>query len=177
MQKSPAITVIVPVFNNEKTIIDALQSILDTSYNNLDIIVFDDGSTDSSLEKAYDFKSQNRNVKIQIFTHSNHENKGVSFTRNRAIKQTNSTYASFLDADDIYFPNRFDAIIKLLENDLTIDAAFGVFERYQEPSIESPTPFLKSVYPNQNFLTNQFSDLEIGEPVSLIDFLVARINK
>ncbi|AIE74675.1 MULTISPECIES: glycosyltransferase family 2 protein [unclassified Synechocystis] len=170
MQRKSSVTVIIPVCNNEKTIIDSLQSILDTSYENLKIIVFDDGSTDSSIEKVYEFRNQNKNLEIKVFTHSNNQNKGVSFTRNQALKHTDSTYVSFLDADDIYFSNRFDEVISLLDNDLSIDAAFGLFERYQEPCPTLSTPFLKSNYPNSNFLINNFSDLQIGEPVSLASF-------
>lgn len=174
MLRKPTVTVIVPLFNNERTICDTLQSIINTSYEQLEIIVFNDGSTDSSLEKVNQFKANLPNtspIKINIISHPKNENRGVSLTRNKAIKFVNTSYVSFLDADDLYLPNRFDEVLSLLDADPNIDAAYGLFERYRESSLKKESLWLQSIYPDSGYLENNFSNLLVRDSVSLQDFL------
>lgn len=91
------VSVIVPVYNAEKHLADAIQSVLDQTYSNFELIAVNDGSTDRSLEILQQFADQ----RVRII---NKENTGVSDTRNVAIKAATGEFVCFLDADDYYSP-------------------------------------------------------------------------
>lgn len=89
------ISIIVPVYNAEKHLADAIQSVLDQTYSNFELIAVNDGSTDCSLEILQQFTDK----RVRII---NKENTGVSDTRNAAIKAAKGEFVCFLDADDYY---------------------------------------------------------------------------
>lgn len=89
------VSVIIPVYNSEKYIGKCLESVLNQTYKNIDIIVINDGSTDNSQEIINTYKSKYQNI-IAI----NQENMGVSKTRNKAIKLAKTKYVMFIDNDD-----------------------------------------------------------------------------
>ena len=95
------ISVIVPVYNSEKTITATLDSILNQTYTNIEIIVVNDGSTDASKKiiESYD------DYRIKII---NKENGGVSSARNVGIKSAHGEYVAFCDSDDIWKPNKLE---------------------------------------------------------------------
>ncbi len=107
---SPLISVILPVYNREKYIGEAINSLLNQTCQDFEIIVIDDASTDNSLSiiKAYyDFR-------IKVI--ENKSNLGVSASRNRGIEISKGSYIAFLDSDDIAFPERLEKQLKILEN-------------------------------------------------------------
>ena len=89
------ISVIVPLYNNESFIEECIESILKQTYSNFEIIIVDDGSTDNSLEKAYEIAKKSN--KIQVY---HMENSGVSSARNYGISKASGEYISFVDSDD-----------------------------------------------------------------------------
>ena len=88
------VSIIIPTYNNEKTIERCINSLLKQSYDNFEILVINDGSTDQTLKILQQFK---KNKKITIL---NQVNKGVSVARNFGIKKSTGEYLSFVDADD-----------------------------------------------------------------------------
>lgn len=116
--KNPKISVIIPVFNSEKYLEKALESILFQTFNDFEIICIDDGSTDNSLKICY--KEAEKDTRIKVICQGN---KGVSFARNKGIKAAKGDYIIFLDADD-YYAN--DAL-EIMYNDAikeNVDAVF-----------------------------------------------------
>ncbi|MCT7964362.1 glycosyltransferase [Laspinema sp. D1] len=101
------VSVIIPCFNAEKTIQSTLESVLVQSHGDLEIIVINDGSQDSSLEKA----SQINDPRLQIFSYPN---SGVSVSRNRGIERAKGDYISFLDADDLWTADKLESQLKAL---------------------------------------------------------------
>ncbi|RMA56731.1 glycosyltransferase family 2 protein [Ulvibacter antarcticus] len=102
-------TVIIPLYNKENYIVATLQSVLDQSFSDFEVIVVSDCGTDNSLEIAKEFKDP----RIKIIEHS--ENKGLSASRNTGIKNATSNYIAFLDADDLWkndFLEKIDFLIK-----------------------------------------------------------------
>ena len=91
----PKISIIVPIYNKEKTIERCLKSLIEQTYKNIEIICINDGSTDSSLDKLKNIESKNN--KIRIYSQ---ENKGVGYTRNKGILLCSGEYFLFVDADD-----------------------------------------------------------------------------
>jgi glycosyltransferase involved in cell wall biosynthesis len=118
------VSVIVPVYNAEKYLARAVESLVQTGYPALEIIVVDDGSTDSSLQAAHRLKDQYP-ATVRVFRHEDNVNHGVSATRNLGIQKSTGELICFLDADDYVLPHRFQTCVPRIENDETID---GVYE-------------------------------------------------
>lgn len=95
MNENKLISVIVPVYNLERTLNRCVQSILSQSYSEFEVILIDDGSCDNSLEICQQYKQIDKRVKV--FHHDNH---GVSYTRNRGIQISKGDYIIFIDGDD-----------------------------------------------------------------------------
>lgn len=93
--EKPLVSIIVPAYNVEKYIICCLDSILQQTYNNIEIIIVNDGSTDHTLEVAQQY--QKRDTRITLI---NQQNSGVSESRNTALKCAKGDYILFVDADD-----------------------------------------------------------------------------
>ena len=102
---SEKISVIVPVYNAEKYLEKCINSILNQTYSNLEIILVNDGSKDKSLELMEKFKNQDDRIFI-----INKENAGVSSARNRGIEVASGKYVIFIDADDYIEKNMFEVL-------------------------------------------------------------------
>ncbi len=98
---SPKVSVIVPLFNGEKYIEACIQSILSQTYQNFEIIIVDDGSTDDSFLKVQNFRKSFPD-KVLLFQHPDKKNKGIAHTRNLGIKISSGQIISFIDQDDIW---------------------------------------------------------------------------
>ena len=99
------ISVIIPLYNKEKTIFKTIQTVLSQTFQNYEIIIIDDGSTDNS---ASIIKGIN-NDRIKLYQT---QNQGVSASRNYGIELSNGKYLFFLDADDIIYNNCLDVLYK-----------------------------------------------------------------
>lgn len=106
------ISVIVPVYNKEKTITKCIDSILNQTYKNIEVIVVNDGSTDNS-KKILENKYIN-NSKIKII---DQPNSGVSFARKTAFSLSSGNIISFIDADDFIHENMFFEMLKAMKKE------------------------------------------------------------
>lgn len=104
----PFFTVIIPLYNKENFIENTLKSVLNQSFTNFEVIIVNDGSTDKSEEKVYQFND----VRIKYFSQ---ENQGVSVARNFGISMASSNYISFIDADDYWYPNFLQEMFKTIK--------------------------------------------------------------
>ena len=101
------ISVIIPLYNKEKQIAKTLQTVLNQTYQNFEIVIVNDGSTDRSVDEVKKFL----NSRIRLI---NQKNGGVSAARNRGIKEAKGEYLAFLDADDIWQNNYLQTQIDLI---------------------------------------------------------------
>lgn len=97
-------SIIIPVYNTEKYIEKCIESVLNQTYKNFEIIIINDGSTDKSEEIL---KTYEKNNKITIITQTNH---GLSYSRNIGIKKSTGDYVLFLDSDDYYELNLLEKL-------------------------------------------------------------------
>jgi len=102
----PAISVIIPLYNKEDYILRAINSVLNQSFSDFELLVIDDGSTDRSIELL----SSVSDSRLSIY---NHSNSGVSYTRNKGFELASTGLVAFLDADDLWKENFLDTIINL----------------------------------------------------------------
>src|SRR5262245_57597408 len=94
----PLVSCVVPVFNGELYLREALDSILAQSYRPLEIIIADDGSTDGSLAIAREFSADVRYVR--------HSTAGPAATRNLGLRAARGQFVAFLEADDLWHPDK-----------------------------------------------------------------------
>lgn len=106
------VSVIIPMYNSSNTIIDSINSILNQSYKNYEIIIIDDGSKDDSYEIVKEFI--NKNNLMNIIKLLKQENKGPSEARNNGIKNSNGEYIAFLDSDDVWKKDKLKKQVKLM---------------------------------------------------------------
>lgn len=104
------VSVIVPMFNAEKSIHKTLDSILNQTYANLEVIIVDDMSTDRSLEIVKKYREKDSRVLLYRLQ----EKGGASIARNLAIKNSKGKYIAFLDADDTWEPNKLEVQIEIM---------------------------------------------------------------
>lgn len=110
------ISVILPVYNGEKYLEEAIQSILNQTYGNFEFIIINDGSKDNSLSIIKKYKSQDERIIV-----INRENRGLISTLNEGIDKAKGKYIARMDQDDISLPQRFEEQLKyMIENDLDI---------------------------------------------------------
>ncbi len=116
----PDISIIVPVYNAEKTIQRCVESVLNQSCSSFELILVDDGSTDDSGKKC-DHYSEN-DERIKVF---HQKNKGVSEARNTGLAQVTGRYVCFLDSDDELYPDalkRYLELIRLYDADVLLNS-------------------------------------------------------
>jgi glycosyltransferase involved in cell wall biosynthesis len=113
MSKS-LVSIIIPVYNRESLLPDTLQNILDNHYRPLEVLLVDDGSTDSSLQIMKDFKvvNESENLIIKIFEQ---ENLGAPVARNHGLENARGEYIQFLDSDDLIDPDKFSVQIQMMK--------------------------------------------------------------
>ncbi len=108
---TPAVSVIMPAFNTEKYLRAAVQSILDQTFTDFELLIIDDGSTDDTAQIATALAATDR--RICVIT--NPKNLGVSVARNIGIKAANAPLIALQDADDLSTPERFKKQIAFME--------------------------------------------------------------
>ncbi|MFK5976789.1 MAG: glycosyltransferase family A protein [Sulfurovum sp.] len=116
---SPLVSIITPAYNAEKYIAEAIESVIDQSYTNWELIIINDGSSDSTEDIIKSF----RDSRIKLI---NQSNGGVSSARNRGLKIARGEYITFLDADDKLPQNSIKVRVEYLLKYLNIDAVHGV---------------------------------------------------
>lgn len=113
MEKEPLVSIIVPIYNVEKYLKQCLSSIVNQTYRNIEIILVNDGSTDHSLEMAYQWKHRDGRIKL-IEQH----NKGLGPARNSGLSVADGEYVAFVDSDDWIHEDFIKNMLhKALEND------------------------------------------------------------
>ncbi len=106
----PFFTVIIPLYNKENYIENAIKSVLNQTFTDFNLLIINDCSTDASATIASKYKSD----KVRIFNHE--KNAGLSASRNTGIKNANSNYITFLDADDLWQPTFLESIFQLIQS-------------------------------------------------------------
>ena len=108
---SPLVSIIMSVFNSERYLSDAIQSILNQTYTNYDFIIADDGSTDRSLSIILDYANKDS----RIIVIENDQNVGLSTSLNKCLCIASGKYIARMDADDISLPDRIKKQVNFLE--------------------------------------------------------------
>ena len=116
----PLVSVIMPVYNAEKTLVDSLRSILTQKYKKIEVLCVNDGSTDHSLEMLEQIAGADDRVKIIT-----QENGGPAKARNTGLDAANGKYISFVDADDLTDEWMYYSLVEYAEDEQTDIIVFG----------------------------------------------------
>src|SRR2546425_10651809 len=110
------VSVVIPVYNGEQYLADAIQSVRDQTYQNVEVIVVDDGSTDESADVAKKFGEAIRYV--------HQSNGGVGKARNTGIAAARGAYLAFLDQDDLWLPDKLAVQVAYLDSHPEMGAVY-----------------------------------------------------
>ncbi len=116
-----AISVLMAVYNCDKYLREAIDSILNQTWGDFEFIIVDDGSTDNSLQILKEYSDQ----RINVITYE--ENKGVAHARNVGLQHCTSEYVALMDADDIALPDRLKLQYEYLMEHREIDGVYAKF--------------------------------------------------
>ncbi len=104
------VTVIMPAYNAEKYISEAIASVLAQDYTELELIVIDDGSSDATCRIVREFAERDRRVRLEV----NETNSGVAVSRNRGMDMARGEFIALLDSDDAWYPEKLSKQIAAL---------------------------------------------------------------
>lgn len=146
MKQMPKVTVIIPCYNRDNFIQKTVDSVLNQTYFNIEIVVVDDGSTDSTRQILDSYGDS-----IEILEHPGRKNKGQSASINLAMRSTESEYVALLDSDDLFAPNKIKQQVAYLEENPDIGLVYSngfaideegrkLYEIYQKGHVEKSDP-------------------------------------
>jgi len=112
------VSVIIPVYAAEKYIAATVQSVLDQTYKNFELLIVDDGSPDKSIQICQQFTDSRIKIICQV-------NRGVSAARNNGIRHAQGEYIAFIDADDLWVPEKLEKHVNHLEKSPAVGVSFS----------------------------------------------------
>ncbi|MCX6350681.1 MAG: glycosyltransferase [Bacteroidetes bacterium] len=122
---TPQLSVLLPVYNAEKSVRQAIDSILAQSFDDFELLIIDDGCTDNSAKTI----SETDDDRIRIVT--NPQNLGISKSLNLGIKEAQGKYIARMDADDISLPHRLEVQVDFMEANPNVGVSGGWFKEMQ----------------------------------------------
>ncbi len=120
MKYTPLVSVVLPTYNRAEYLERSIRSVLSQTYQNWELIISDDGSTDDTTRIVTSFNDP----RIKYFNHSNH---GVAYTRNRAIEKSTGCYLAFIDSDDEWRKDKLGIQVGMMNDHPNIDLLFCDF--------------------------------------------------
>jgi glycosyltransferase involved in cell wall biosynthesis len=114
----PRVSIIIPSFNHEKYVRECIQSVLDQTYQDFEIVITDDGSTDGTVNVIKEFDDS----RIQLYTHA--DNKGACIAHNNCIQKAAGEYIAVLSSDDAWEPTKLEKQVAYLDAHPEIGAVF-----------------------------------------------------
>ena len=127
MNTSPKVSVITPMYNSESFISETINSVLNQTHLNWELLLIDDCSNDKTIEIASQFMATTPNIKRL----KNETNLGAAISRNKGIMEAKGEYIAFLDADDLWKPNKLEIQIAFMETN-QCDVCFSSYEQIDE---------------------------------------------
>ena len=144
-----------PVYNSEKYVSEAIESICNQSYENWELVIVNDGSTDKTSEIIDEYEK--RDSRIKVF---HRKNEGVSMARNFALNQICGEYVTFIDSDDVYHLERLEKMLRVFEDYLNCDIVFSRHKEFIGELIKKETSGpIKILVSDDNILLKFVSDL------------------
>jgi glycosyltransferase involved in cell wall biosynthesis len=136
---NPFISVIIPAYNAEKYLAEAIKSILAQNYTPLEIIIVDDGSQDNTATVAQSFGA--------LVRYFHQANEGAAAARNFGVQHARADWLAFLDADDLWTENKLATQVTALQADPTLDVIFGHARNFIQPDEPAAPRVIQDILP------------------------------
>lgn len=143
--QTPLVSVIMPVYNGSKWLGISIPSVLEQTVRDFELIVLNDGSTDSSLQVLEEFASQDHRLRV-----INQENRGPGKTLNKGISLARGKYLCFLDQDDSFIPTYLERLVNKMET-ADSDAVLCYFKGIEIPG--DRCRFVSRYYPDEDMIS------------------------
>ncbi len=121
---APSVSVIVAIYNHSDSLNNAFDSILNQTFQDYEIILVDDGSTDGSYEIAKELKEKHSD-KVLLISHDNHQNKGIAATYQLGFSHAKGRYLAFLEPDDLWSEKYLESKVKVLNSKPDVGVVFS----------------------------------------------------
>lgn len=106
------VSIITPVYNSEKTIASTIESVLNQTFKNFEMIIVDDVSNDNTIEIIKEYQKKDSRIKLIVLN----KNSGASVARNMALKEAKGRYIAFLDGDDLWKVDKLEKQLKFMKD-------------------------------------------------------------
>jgi teichuronic acid biosynthesis glycosyltransferase TuaG len=121
--KNPLISIITPCYNSEQYIRQAIESVLAQTYQNWEMIIVDDCSTDRGFQIALEYAEKYSRIRV----YRQEQNGGAAIARNKAIMESRGKYVAFLDSDDLWLPEKLEKQLRFMQENKS-DFSFTEYE-------------------------------------------------
>lgn len=149
--RTKSISIIIPVYNKQKYLQRCLTSVLNQTYQNLEIIIVNDGSTDNSLKICKEYLKRDKRIKLISYR----KNRGVSFARNQGLKVATGDYIGFVDSDDEIAYNMYEMQLNDIEKYRADFIQCGAIINKKTETLENRIEYYEgNQYIMQTFLNN-----------------------
>ena len=160
---TPLVSVLLPVYNAQDTVVEAIQSILAQTYTHFEFIIINDGSTDASRERILSVPDD------RIRYYENESNQGLVYTLNRGIDLCRGKYIARMDADDISLPTRFEKQVEVMETSPNIIVCGTDVSYFGDPEkVEYHSRRKRNPISSENFRENLIIGADISHPSVMI---------
>jgi glycosyltransferase involved in cell wall biosynthesis len=153
----PLVSILIPVYNGTEYLDEAIQSVLRSTYKNIEIILVDDGSTDLSRHKIKEYQKQHKNIRFFGFA----KNKGMTRCLNFGIRKAKGKYIARFNQDDIMRPKRLEQQVKFLESHtdyVIVGGKIRLFDDHSHTVDELEFPHTDEMIRSQWMMLSPYSD-------------------
>lgn len=142
----PKVSVIIPSYNHAKFVAEAIQSVLDQTYQDFEIVITDDGSSDHTVDVIKQFTDSR--LKLFCFEH----NRGAAIAANNCIRKSTGEYVAMLSSDDVFLPQKLAKQVAFLDGHDAVGAVFGYADIIDEAGNIFPddSHFFKTIFVQPN---------------------------
>lgn len=166
MSICPLVTVLLPVYNAEPYIEACIDSILEQTYSNLEILIINDGSTDNTLDLINEYDDE----RITVLSHPN---VGLIQTLNKGLELAKGSYIVRMDADDMMIPSRIALQVKFMEENKAIGASGGSMETFDD---RGNVKFVSNPASPEELVFYSLKSVSIFHPTAIIRSSVIRTH-
>lgn len=124
------VSIIMPSYNSASTIVSSIKSVQQQKYPHWELLITDDGSTDDTVELVQRLASEDERISIEV----NLVNSGAGFSRNQSINRSTGKYIAFLDADDLWLPDKLTTQVSYMEQTGTL-FSYTAYQKFSDSGL------------------------------------------
>jgi len=167
IHENPKISVVIPVYNTEKYLKRCVDSIINQTFRDLEIILVDDGSKDNSGKMCDEYQTLDSRIRV-----IHKQNQGLGFARNSGLEIASGEFVSFIDSDDYVVINMYEKSYRIIKQENADTCIFGYHRIVEEKIVQTRIGSLQGTFSDDDVFTKIFLNLLGSEPSNREDFLI-----